>query len=174
MTVPLVVGPIVVGGVSGTGKTTVGRALADRLGVRFADGDDLHPAANIAKMSRGEPLTDEDRWPWLDAVGAWLAGQADGGVVACSALRRTHRDRLRGLAPGLDFLVLTGDPPLLSRRQSHRSGHFMSESMLASQLATYEPLAPDEHGTTVGVDRSVDDVVGTFLDSRGGPARPER
>ncbi|MEJ7832765.1 MAG: gluconokinase [Nocardioides sp.] len=160
------VGVVVVSGVSGTGKTTVGRALAARLRVPFADGDDRHPPANVEKMERGEPLTDEDRWPWLDEVGSWLTEHPDGGVIACSALRRTYRDRLRGCATDVRFLVLTGDPVLLADRQAHRAGHFMPVSLLASQLAAYEPLAPDEAGTTVDVDRSVDDVVREFLDSR--------
>jgi gluconokinase len=150
-------------GVSGSGKSTVGAALADRLRVPFEDGDDLHPAANIAKMTRGEPLDDRDRWPWLDLVGAWLRDHADGGVVACSALKRSYRDRLRQHCAELDLLLLLGDRGLLERRQAHRAGHFMPPALLESQLAALEPLAPDERGLAVDVDRSVDDVVAAFL-----------
>src|SRR5688572_15692276 len=101
-------------GVSGSGKTTVGQRLAEALGVRFADADALHPPANLRKMAAGIPLTDDDRWPWLDAVGAELAG--GGVVVACSALRRAYRDRLRAAAPGARFVFLHGDRELLEQR----------------------------------------------------------
>ena len=102
---------VVVMGVSGSGKSTVGEALARRLGTRFVDADDLHPAANVGKMRSGIPLTDDDRWPWLDAVGQALAeAPAPGVVVACSALRRAYRDRLRAFAPDTVFVALEGDP----------------------------------------------------------------
>ncbi|MBB1242751.1 gluconokinase [Streptomyces durbertensis] len=143
-------------GVTGTGKTTVGRLLAERLGVPFADADDLHPPANIAKMSRGTPLEDADRWPWLDAVGRWAAARGDTGVVVgCSALKRSYRDRLRaaaGRSPGgLFFLHLHGDPALLTARLTGRRGHFMPPALLASQLAVLEPLEPDEAGAELDV-----------------------
>ena len=150
-------------GVSGSGKSSVGAALAGRLRVPFEDGDDLHPSANIAKMARGEPLDDSDRRPWLDRVGEWLRDHADGGVIACSALKRSYRDRLRQHCADVDFLLLHSDRDVLERRQAARAGHFMPASLLASQLATLEPLAPDERGLVVGVDRSVDDVVAAFL-----------
>jgi gluconokinase len=155
--------PVVVMGVSGSGKSTVGACLAGRLGVPFEDGDDLHPEANIAKMARGEPLDDTDRRPWLDRVGEWLRDHADGGVIACSALKRTYRDRLRQHCPELDFLLLHGDRDVLERRQAARTGHFMPASLLASQLATLEPIAPDERGVTIDVGQSVDDVVAAYL-----------
>jgi gluconokinase len=155
--------PVVVMGVSGSGKSTVGASLAGRLRVPFEDGDDLHPEANIAKMARGEPLDDIDRRPWLDRVGEWLRDHADGGVIACSALKRTYRDRLRQHCPDLDFLLLQGDRDVVERRQAARTGHFMPASLLASQLATLEPLAPDERGVAVDVDQSVDDVVAAYL-----------
>jgi gluconokinase len=135
---------IVVMGVSGSGKTVVGRALAARLGLPYADGDDFHSAANIAKMKSGLPLDDADRAPWLDAVGAWLAERD--GVVSCSALRRAYRDRLRCFAPQALFVQLNVDPRVLKERVEARQGHFMPSSLLGSQLATFEPLAPDEHG----------------------------
>ncbi|MET7762208.1 gluconokinase [Streptomyces sp. NPDC005393] len=143
---------VVVMGVSGTGKTTVGPLLADALGVQYAEADDFHPPANIAKMSAGTPLDDEDRRPWLDAIGSWAhvhAGQ--GGVVSCSALKRGYRDRLRAAAPDIVFLHLTGDRGLIADRMEARKGHFFSEKMLDSQLATLEPLQPDEHGIVVDI-----------------------
>lgn len=138
-------------GVSGSGKSTIGSALAARLDVPFVDGDDLHPAANVDRMRAGEPLSDEDRRPWLDAVGAWLAAHPEGGVTACSALRRSYRDRLRAHAPSAWFVHLDGDPALVAGRQAARRGHFMPASLQASQQATLEPLEPDEPGVRVDV-----------------------
>lgn len=136
-------------GVSGAGKSTVAAALARALGRLFLDADDLHPPGNIAKLRAGIPLTEADRAPWLDAVLAWLEG-APAGVVACSALRRAHRDRLRAGRTPLWFLHL--DPPadVLAARLAARRGHFMPASQLADQLATLEPLAADEPGLRVG------------------------
>ena len=156
-------------GVSGSGKSTVGAALATRLDVPFEDGDDLHPPENVAKMARGEPLDDADRRPWLDRVGGWLAENSDGGVIACSALRRSYRDRLREHCPGVDFLHLDGDAELLARRQAGRSGHFMPPSLLSTQLRTLEPLAPDELGVVVDVDQPVDAIVAEYVAARGDP-----
>ncbi|MFP5068662.1 gluconokinase [Pseudonocardia nantongensis] len=151
---------VVVMGVSGSGKSTVGAALATRLGVGFTDADDLHPAANVAKMHAGVPLTDDDRWPWLDAVGAELARHAGTGlVVACSALRRSYRDRLRRHAPRTLFLHLAGDRAVLAGRMGHRQGHFMPLELLDSQLDTLEPLGPDETGGTLDLAGAVDDLV---------------
>ncbi|MCS0499427.1 gluconokinase [Protaetiibacter mangrovi] len=135
-------GPVVVMGVSGSGKSTVGALLAGRLGWVFVDGDELHPSANVAKMAAGIPLDDDDRWPWLDAVGERLA--AGPVVVACSALRRAYRDRLRAAAPGVRFVLLDGTRELLAARMSSRH-HFMPETLLDSQLATLERPDPDEH-----------------------------
>ena len=159
--------PVVVMGVSGTGKTTVGVALAKRLGVPFVDGDDLHPPANVAKMSRGEALDDTDRYPWLEAVGQWLADHGDGGVAACSALRRRYRDQLRSHAAGLVFVHLDGSREVIQQRQAGRSGHFMPSSLLASQFATLEPLEPDELGVVIDVDQTVDAVVAAYVDTLG-------
>ncbi|RYP85496.1 gluconokinase [Nocardioides guangzhouensis] len=156
---------LVVMGVSGSGKSVVGAALAQRLRVAFVDADDLHPPANIAKMSAGEPLDDHDRRPWLETIGEWLAGHdASGGVVACSALKRTYRDQLRHHAPRVRFLHLDGTPEVIGRRQSSRPGHFMPASLLASQFATLERLAPDEAGEVVDVDQSVDAIVQEYVD----------
>ncbi|AJE86586.1 MULTISPECIES: gluconokinase [Streptomyces] len=146
---------VVVMGVSGTGKTTIGPLLAARLGVPYAEGDDFHPPANIAKMSAGTPLTDEDRWPWLDAIGAWAHRRAGlGGVVSSSALKRSYRDRLRAAAPGVVFVHLTGARELIESRMSHRTGHFMPTALLDSQFATLQPLQPDEPGVAVEVSGS--------------------
>jgi gluconokinase len=149
---------IVVMGVSGSGKSTVGAALAARLGVEFEDGDDLHPQANIAKMSAGIPLTDDDRWPWLDAVGDWLASRP-AGVVACSALRRVYRDRIRARVPSAYVVHLAGDRETIAARQAARRGHFMPPALEASQFATLEPLEADEAGVTLDVALSVDALV---------------
>ncbi|MFB9310880.1 gluconokinase [Agromyces hippuratus] len=138
-------------GVSAVGKSTVGRLLAERLGVPFRDADDLHPAANVAKMASGVALDDTDRGPWLDLVGAELQDSTTGVVIACSALKRTYRDRLRHAAPSTVFVHLHGSHELLAARAAARAGHFMPASLLDSQLAALEPLSIDETGITVDV-----------------------
>ncbi|KUH81037.1 MULTISPECIES: gluconokinase [unclassified Mycobacterium] len=156
--------PIVVMGVSGSGKSTVGAALAQRLRVPFADADDFHPPANVAKMTAGEPLNDDDRYPWLEAIGQWLAERcATGGVMSCSALKRKYRDQLRRHCPGIEMLHLTGTPEVIARRQASRPGHFMPASLLASQFDTLEPLEPDERGVDIDVDQSIDAIVEKFV-----------
>ncbi|MGG5809993.1 gluconokinase [Falsiroseomonas sp. CW058] len=153
MTAPL----LVVMGVSGAGKSTLGTLLAGRLGLSFRDADDFHPPANIAKMSAGQPLTDDDRRPWLDAIGAHLAAHRGRGcVVTCSALKRAYRDRLRAAAPGARFLFLHGDAALVAARQAAREGHFMPPSLVASQFATLEPPAPEEGAIMLDVDAPPD------------------
>ncbi|MER7183140.1 gluconokinase [Streptomyces hyaluromycini] len=150
---------VVVMGVAGTGKTTIGPLLAARLGVPYAEGDDFHPPANIAKMSAGHPLDDADRWPWLDAIGSWAHGREGlGGVVSSSALKRSYRDRLRAAAPGIVFLHLTGDRRLIEDRMSHRQGHFMPTALLDSQFATLQPLGADEPGVAVDVSGSPEEI----------------
>ena len=144
-------------GVSGSGKSTVAAALARRLDVPFADADDFHPPANIAKMSAGVPLDDGDRRPWLDAVGQWLA-ESD-GVMSCSALKRRYRDQLRSHRADVEFLHLAGSPELIGRRQADRSGHFMPSSLVVSQFEALEPLAADERGLTIDVAQGVDAIV---------------
>lgn len=155
--------PLVVMGVSGSGKSTVGAALSQRLRVPFADADDFHPRANIEKMSAGHALDDHDRHPWLEAIGEWLAAHPEGGVMSCSALKRKYRDQLRHHAPGTVFLLLHGAPEVIRRRQASRPGHFMPASLLSSQFATLEQLAPDEHGVTIDVDQSVDAIVERYV-----------
>jgi gluconokinase len=155
--------PVVVMGVSGSGKSTVGAALAQRLGVPFADADDFHPQANIAKMTAGQPLDDDDRYPWLERIGEWLEAHARGGVMSCSALKRKYRDQLRRHCPSLELLHLAGSPEVIARRQASRPGHFMPASLLASQFATLEPLAPDEHGATIDVSHDIDWIVNEFV-----------
>ena len=136
---------LVLMGVTGAGKSTVGTLIAERLELAFRDADEFHPAANIAKMSAGRPLTDEDRWPWLDAIGAFLAAhRGEGCVVTCSALKRAYRDRLREAAPELRFVFLHGDVALVAARQAARQGHFMPPSLVASQFATLETPSRDE------------------------------
>jgi gluconokinase len=155
--------PIVVMGVSGSGKSTVGAALAQRLRVPFLDADTLHPPANVVKMTAGEPLNDDDRYPWLEKVGEWLAGHRDGGVVSCSALKRKYRDQLRAHCPRVEFLHLSGSPELISSRLAARSGHFMPAALLRSQFDALEPLGDDEVGVTVGVGHDVTAIIDTFL-----------
>ena len=156
--------PIVVMGVSGSGKSTVGAALAQRLHVPFADADDFHPEANVAKMTAGNSLNDDDRHPWLEAIGDWLADHCgEGGVMSCSALKRKYRDQLRKHCPQVRFLHLSGSPEVIGRRQASRPGHFMPASLLASQFDTLEPLEADEHGVVVDVDQDIDAVVENYL-----------
>jgi gluconokinase len=150
-------------GVSGSGKSTVGTALARRLGVPFVDADTLHPPANIAKMTAGEPLDDRDRYPWLERVGQWLAGHRDGAVASCSALKRAYRDRLRAHCPEVEFLHLAGSPELIGGRLAARSGHFMPAGLLRSQFDALEPLGADEAGATVDAGQGVDAIVDAFV-----------
>ncbi|MEV0293754.1 gluconokinase [Nocardia sp. NPDC050710] len=162
---------VVVMGVSGSGKSTVGRQLAAALDIGYAEGDEFHPAANIAKMAAGTPLTDDDRAPWLDIIAAWLADHREsGGVVSCSALKHTYRDRLRAAAPGTFFLHLAAERAELSRRMSTRRGHFMPSTLLDSQLADLQPLTADENGVTVDATRPpselVEDAVATLRAGR--------
>ena len=155
---------IVVMGVSGCGKTTIGDLVARELGVRFLDGDSLHPVENVAKMAAGTPLTDEDRWPWLATVGSRARRRGAGGLVlACSALKRSYRDAIRAQAPETVFLHLHGSREVLGGRIEGRSGHFMPATLLDSQLATLEPLEADEAGAVVDIAAPVEQVVAAAL-----------
>ncbi|MEV6910346.1 gluconokinase [Amycolatopsis sp. NPDC051071] len=154
---------IVVMGVSGSGKTTVGTALAERLGVDYAEADTFHPQANIDKMSSGHPLNDEDRQPWLAAIADWIREHQDsGGVVTSSALKYRYRDVLRS-GGKVWFLHLHGDRALLACRMATRSGHFMPVSLLDSQLADLEPLQPDEFGLVADIAKTPDEIVNISL-----------
>ena len=141
---------VVVMGVSGSGKSTIGALLAEALDTPFVDGDHLHPPANVAKMAAGIPLDDADRWPWLAAVGQRLAAAGpEGLVVACSALKRVYRDAIRVEAPHAVFVELDGAHDVLAERMRDRPGHFMPPALLDSQLATLQPLQDDEAGMRV-------------------------
>ena len=169
---------IVVMGVSGSGKTTVAALLAGRLGWTFADADDFHPPANVEKMHAGTPLTDEDRWPWLRAIRAFIdERRAEGGraVVGCSALKRVYRDILVGDAADVRLVYLKGEHDLIARRQAARHGHFMPASLMASQFATLEEPGPDERPVTVSVAHPppeiVDAIVRELAQAMGGDVR---
>jgi len=153
---------LVVMGVSGSGKTTVGAMLAGRLGWEFVDGDDFHPAANVAKMHAGHPLTDEDRWPWLDGIARWIdAVRETGGhgIVACSALRRAYRDRLVDGRGDVALVFLEGGERLIAARQGMRHGHYMPASLVTSQFATLEPPGVDERMIEVSVEPAAAEIV---------------
>ncbi|MGN6741935.1 MAG: gluconokinase [Amnibacterium sp.] len=167
--------PIVVMGVSGSGKSTVGAGLAARVGGVFLDADDFHPAANVEKMSSGIPLNDADRAPWLDIVGSQmrrLQGEGRVVVMACSALKRKYRERIRAEEPATFFLLLTGTREELERRMQARHGHFMPPSLLDSQLDTLEPLGTHEHGATISIHGSKEQVVDRALDAITHSGRP--
>ncbi|WP_395242510.1 gluconokinase [Agromyces sp. MMS24-K17] len=157
--------PLIVMGVSGSGKSTIGAALAAAFGVPFHDADDLHPAANKAKMAAGHPLDDDDRGPWLATVAALIGDELAAGrpvVVACSALKRRYRDRLVADAPGTVFVHLAGGRDLIADRQAGRTHEYMPASLLDSQFEAFEPLEPDERGIVVDIglrpEALVDDV----------------
>jgi carbohydrate kinase (thermoresistant glucokinase family) len=154
---------IVVMGVSGCGKTSIGVLLSKALGIRFTDGDDLHPTANKEKMAAGIPLNDDDRWPWLDLVGLTLS-MPEGAIVACSALKKSYRDRIRSVAPDAVFVHLVGSRELLMERLQNRKNHFMPPSLLESQLNTLEELQADEVGFSVDVGPSEAEVLASCLE----------
>ena len=142
---------LVVMGVSGTGKTTTALLLAERLGRPMIEGDDLHPPANVEAMRAGRALTDADRGPWLRAIRDAMSSAGGSTVVTCSSLRRSYRDVLRTAEGRVRFVHLVVPPEELQRRLAARTGHFMPATLLASQLATLEPLGPDEDGVNVPV-----------------------
>jgi gluconokinase len=157
---------IVVMGVSGSGKSTVAATLVDRLGWEFAEGDDFHPPANVEKMRAGHPLDDDDRWPWLRTLAAWIGEHERAGrsvVVTCSALKRSYRGLLREGHPSVWFAHVTASPELIRDRMEHRTGHYMPASLLDSQLATLEPLGDDEPGARVSGAGSPPSVVTELL-----------
>lgn len=159
---------IIVMGVSGCGKSSVGEKLAEALHLQFMEGDALHPAANVEKMSKGIPLTDDDRMPWLDRIGEEMKAsleKSEGIIVSCSALKRLYRDRLRAAAGGnLLFVYLEGSRALLMKRMGERKGHFMPASLLDSQLATLEVPTSEPGAVTVDIDGTVDGIAATALE----------
>jgi gluconokinase len=167
---------VVVMGVSGSGKTVVGRRLAVAIGSRFYDADDLHPPENVARMRAGTPLTDADREPWLVRLGALvdgtLADEGPGIVLACSALKRAYRHRLRVDDPRVRLVHLAGPEPVIRARIEARTDHYMPASLLPSQLAALEPPGPDENPLTVEVAAAPDDIVATILTALAGPDGP--
>ncbi len=158
---------IIVMGVSGCGKSSVGEAVAKALSVEFAEGDALHPASNVEKMSKGIPLADEDRMPWLDVIGRTMKAALDhndGIVVSCSALKKSYRDRLRAAVDGnLYFVYLHGSKELLTSRMGARKGHFMPLSLLENQLATLEIPTGEPGVVTVDIDWTIDEIAKTAL-----------
>lgn len=159
---------VVVMGVSGSGKTTVAQYMDDVLGWPIAEGDDFHPPANVAKMSAGTPLTDEDRAPWLEAVARWIGEQEAAGrdaIVTCSALKRAYREVLRHDHPSVWFVHVSSSRDALQHRLAARSDHYMPASLLASQLETLEPLEADEPGLLISEEGSPDEVAARALDA---------
>ncbi len=161
---------VVVMGVSGSGKSTVAAGLAERLEWDFAEGDDFHPEANVEKMRSGRPLDDDDRWPWLRTLAAWIGEHEKAGtsvVVTCSALKRSYRDLLREGHPSVWFAHVTVDAELLRQRVERRTGHYMPSSLLESQLATLEPLQADEPGASISGAGEPGEVVSQLLSALG-------
>ena len=157
---------LVVMGVSGSGKSTIGEKLAERIGWRYEDGDRFHPASNVAKMSAGHPLTDEDRWPWLKAIAAEIDRACSAGkhiVIGCSALKRSYRDVLMQGRTDVRLVYLDGTQSLIADRLSHRKGHFMPPGLLISQFAALEPPTPDERPVTVSIDAEVEVIVDRII-----------
>ena len=152
---------LIVMGVSGCGKSTVGGLLGARTGIPFIEGDTLHPARNVALMAAGTPLTDEDRAGWLDDIASRFGAlEADAGlIISCSALKRIYRDRLRAACPDLRFIHLHGDKALLEQRLQYRTGHYMPPSLLTSQLQTLEPPSSDEPAITLDIAMPTDQLV---------------
>jgi gluconokinase len=153
---------LIVMGVSGSGKSTIAASLAERLNWVYEDGDRFHPASNVAKMSAGQPLTDEDRWPWLQAIADEIDRVCESGghvVIACSALKRAYRDVLVHGRDDVRIVYLKGTQPLIADRLARRKGHFMPPGLLDSQFKTLEPPAADENPITVSIDASVETIV---------------
>jgi gluconokinase len=157
---------LIVMGVSGSGKTTIGEQLAARIGWRYEDADTFHPKNNVAKMSAGQPLTDDDRWPWLRAIAAEIDRAGEAGeriVIGCSALRRVYREVLVHGRNDIRIVYLDGTQALIADRLGQRKGHFMPPGLLTSQFGTLEPPTPDEHPVTVSIDAPVETIVDNIL-----------
>ncbi|MCA1441460.1 gluconokinase [Ensifer sp. IC4062] len=161
-------GSIIVMGVSGSGKSSVGERIAKAYGYPFIEGDALHPPENIKKMSEGIPLTDDDRWPWLTAIGRTLSDSTGPAVVACSALKLSYRQKLRDSAPAvLAFVHLHGSEAVLAERMQHRTGHFMPASLLKTQLATLEDPTGEANTVAIDIDQPLDAIVDEALAALG-------
>ncbi len=161
---------VVVMGVSGCGKSTVAKAISTVLGWEFAEGDAFHSDENVAKMSSGTPLDDDDRRPWLESIGEWISvkeSRGESAVVTCSALRRSYRDLLRAGRPHVRFLHVTAESDLIRDRMEQRPGHYMPASLLSSQLSTLEPLGDDEPGVTITNEGSAAQVLDRALAALG-------
>lgn len=161
---------VVVMGVAGSGKTTIAKLLAKRLAWPYAEGDDFHPPANVEKMEAGTPLTDEDRWPWLQAIVAWMSAQAADGrstIVTCSALRRIYRDALVQATGAVRFAHLAGERELVGERIGFRRGHFMPPTLLDSQYETLEDLEADEDGLAVDVGDPPEQITDNIINGLG-------
>lgn len=157
-------------GVSGSGKSTVAKGISTVMGWEFAEGDAFHSEANVAKMHGGQPLTDDDRWPWLESIGDWISGKEAAGesaVVTCSALRRVYRDLLRRGRPHVRFLHVEAPSDVIQDRMEHRPGHYMPASLLPSQIATLEPLGADEPGVCVTNEGTAAEVLSRSLRALG-------
>ncbi|WP_200214687.1 gluconokinase [Micromonospora coerulea] len=164
---------VVVMGVSGAGKTTVARGISELTGLRFAEADEFHSAANVARMRSGVPLDDDARWPWLRDLAAWMAARHAEGVstvLACSALKRSYRDVLREGPPDVEFVHLAGAAELIRDRMSRRAGHYMPASLLDSQRAILEHLGPDESGVVLEITLPPEELVTAAVDRLGLPA----
>ncbi|MEJ8474266.1 gluconokinase [Roseibium algae] len=159
---------VIIMGVAGCGKTTVGEHLSEALDWRFLDGDSLHPADNIEKMSKGTPLTDEDRWPWLGAVGSALQGSETSIIIGCSSLKRIYRDEIRKTAQGpVSFVHLAGSKELIALRMQERAGHFMPLSLLESQFAALETPGNDENTVTVDIAKPLNEAIADLVNHFG-------
>ena len=166
-------GVIVVMGVAGSGKSTIAAELARRLGWRFAEGDAFHPAANVEKMRNGTPLTDVDRWPWLDSIAAWVGETRRAGarcVVACSALKRAYRERIAAGRDDVRFVYLQGTYDLVSKRMATRTGHYMPLALLRSQYDTLEEPGTEENPIVLSIERPPDELITRILELLGGTA----
>lgn len=165
---------VLVMGVAGSGKTTIGAMLAGRLGWAYAEADEFHPPANVEKMRKGIPLTDEDRRPWLMAIADWMRKQTEPAVVTCSALKRAYRDMLRRARPDLKLVYLDGSRELIGQRMFTRHGHFFPKELLESQFRDLEPPGPDEDALVVSIDAPPEQVVEEIIQRLGLHPREDR
>ena len=158
-------------GVSGCGKTTIAELLSRELGWGYRDGDEFHPKANVEKMHSGTPLTDDDRWPWLRAIAAWIDGKRDAGehgIVTCSALKKSYRDILIGPRKDVGLVYLKGDQELIAARLAKRKDHFMPKGLLQSQFQALQEPGPDEHPITMSIAPTPEEIVANILSELAG------